>query len=274
MRAELDTESAGEATIRRWDEHARPWIILAALVPIIATVAHQREGILLVIDFVAWGIFLVDLIVHVRYRKGFLKSGVGMFDLAIVVMTFPWYIIPGLESADIILLARLARVARLFMEGSRTHAVRRLVGRLGRASLYATLLLVVCSLVVNQVEHGKNGFDDLGDSFWWGIVTITTVGYGDLVPETTAGRAVAIVLMIGGLAFLGALAGSLSAFLRVEDNTDAAASAEASPLPSSSSAAAPDIGAELAALRSEVAMLSRRIGELQQHQRPGSGPRS
>jgi voltage-gated potassium channel len=268
VRAELDAQSLGEQRIRRWDDRARPWIILAALIPIIATVSSQRQGMLLVIDLVAWLIFLVDLVVHIRNRPRFLRSGIGMFDLAIVIATFPWYIIPGLESTDLVMLARLARVARLFMEGSHTRPVRLLVQRLGRAFLYAALLLLVCALVVNDVEGGKHGFADLGDSLWWGVVTITTVGYGDLVPETTAGRAVAVVLMLGALALLGALAGSLSAFLRVQDTSDDDATAAAQQAATGQTER--DIGTELAALRTEVAELTRRIGELQH--RPHTGP--
>lgn len=256
--------SPGEQRIKRWDDRARPWIILAALVPIIATVVDRREGILLAIDFVAWGIFVVDLVVHVRNRKGFLKSGVGIFDLSIVVLTFPWYIIPGFENADIILLARLARVARLFMAGSHTRALRSLFKRLGRAFLYATILLFVCSLAVQEVEHGQNGFKDFGDSLWWGVVTITTVGYGDLVPETTGGRIIAVVLMLGGLALLGTLAGSLSAFLRIED-TDDDANADVPGAPLEQSVAhhvEQDVARELAALRAEIAELTRRVAEI------------
>ena len=268
VRAELDDQSLAEQRLQRWDDRARPWIILAALLPIIATMSSRREGLLLVIDFAAWLIFLADLAVHMHYRRRFLRSGIGMFDLAIVVATFPWYIIPGLESTDVILLARLARVARLFMVGSRTRPVRLLIQRLGRAFLYATLLLVSCSLIVNQVEDGKNGFDDVGDSLWWGVVTITTVGYGDLVPQTNAGRIVAAVLMIGGVALLGALAGSLAAFLRVQDTSGDAATVASQR--STSATVEHDVGRELAALRMEVAALSRHIGELQQ--RPHSGP--
>ena len=110
--------------------------MLAALLPIIASMtAGRREGVLLVIDFAGWGVFLVDLLVHVRHSRGYLRRGIGMFDLSIVVVTFPWYIIPGFENTDIVLLARLARVARLFMAGTRVGPFRSLVERLGRAAL-------------------------------------------------------------------------------------------------------------------------------------------
>ncbi len=243
---------AGEK-LARWDERARPAIILAALIPIVATVAERREGVLIVIDFVAWFVFLADLIIHVKLTRKYLKRGIGMFDLGVVIATFPWYIIPGFENADILLLARIARVARLFIAGTRLGPLRHLFERLGRAFLYAALLLIVCSIVVLQVEDHKNGFEDIWDSLWWGVVTITTVGYGDLVPETAAGRLVATVLMLGGLALLGALAGSLAAFLRIQD-TGGGDDDDDPP---------PDPATELAALRNEVAELNRRVAALQ-----------
>jgi voltage-gated potassium channel len=257
--AEAARDAADAARIERWDRRARPAIVAAALLPIIASVtAGPREGLLLIVDFAGWGVFLVDLLVHVRYSRGYLKRPVGMFDLAIVIVTFPWYIIPGFENADIILLARLARVARLFMESRHVGGVRRLLERLGRAALYAAVLVVVCSLVIDKVEHGTHGFNDFGDSMWFSIVTISTVGYGDLVPSTPAGRFVAVVLMLGGIALLGALAGSLGAFLRVQDT---GGDAEERVVATATTQAADDISA----LRVEIAEVNRRLAALQAH---------
>lgn len=238
-----------------WERRSRPAIILAALIPIIATIAERREGVLIVIDFVAWFVFLADLIVHIRLTRRYLKRGIGMFDLGVVIATFPWYVIPGLENADILLLARIARVARLFLAGTHLGPLRRLIERLGRAFLYGAILLVVCAIVVQQVEDGKHGFADIWDSLWWAVVTITTVGYGDLVPETAAGRVVAVILMFGGLALLGALAGSLAAFLRIQDT--------GGEQPGDEPATPADVATELASLRGEVTELNRRLAALQ-----------
>ena len=69
-------------------------------------------------------------------------------------------------------------------------------------------------------EHATNpGFKTYGDALWWGIVTLTTVGYGDIVPKTTTGRVAGIMIMFTGVAVLGLLAGSLASFFRIDPST-------------------------------------------------------
>jgi voltage-gated potassium channel len=80
----------------------------------------------------------------------------------------------------------------------------------------ASGVVVLGSLVAYHAEHPTNpGFATIGDAFWWGIVTLTTVGYGDVVPTTTTGRWAAVTIMITGIAVLGLLAGSLASFFRL-----------------------------------------------------------
>ena len=52
-----------------------------------------------------------------------------------------------------------------------------------------------------------------GDAWWWALTTMTTVGYGDMVPVTTTGRAVAAALMLGGIALLGTVTATLASWL-------------------------------------------------------------
>jgi voltage-gated potassium channel len=66
----------------------------------------------------------------------------------------------------------------------------------------ATAMSVIAAVIERLIDPA---FDDMGIALWWAVTTVTTVGYGDIVPESPAGRAAASVLMLTGLALIPAL---------------------------------------------------------------------
>lgn len=258
-----DGAQVSDPRLARWERRMNPVIICAALIPIVFALSPRRQDDpFLFVDIGSWLVFLVDLIVHMRLQPGYLRRGIGKFDTAIVVLTFPWYLIPGLGGAAVLGLARLGRVLRLVLAGGTTGVLRRLVDRLGKAGLYSLALIFVCSVIVFRVEPPSSGFTTLGDALWWGFVTFTTVGYGDLVPVTSTGRLVAIFLMIGGIGLIGLLSGSLAEFLRgggtaaTDDDAAPAPDGTAADRPTPTAAGPADLVVdEVRALRSELAEL-------------------
>ena len=102
------------------------------------------------------------------------RTGLGRFDLFVVIATAPWFLLPGAQAGGFVVLLRLAGLARLAMA---TKGSRRLFDRLGRIAVVAGGVLVTGSLVAYYAEHPANpGFATVGDALWWGIVTLTTVG--------------------------------------------------------------------------------------------------
>jgi len=244
----------------RFDAANRLPLIVSAILPLIV-VPESGNVVSLVIGVVTWLVFLVDYVVHVRHLEHYGRTGFGRFDLFVVIATAPWFLLPGAHSGSFVVLLRLARLARLVMASRNS---RLLFERLGRVAGVAVGVLVTASLVAYYAEHPTNPeFATVGDALWWGIVTLTTVGYGDIVPKTPTGRWAAVVIMLTGVAVLGLLAGSLASFFRL-DKGDAPPDTGGS-APAGAGEPVPDQAETLGALVTEVAALRRQVAQLSQH---------
>jgi voltage-gated potassium channel len=211
-----------------------------------------------VVGLGSWLVFVVDLVVQRRIDPAYLRRRNGRIDLTIVVLTFPYYVIPGISgSAAILLVARLARVVRLLLA---TAGLRRFAARLGKVALVAGIVVVLASLAAYQAEHKTNSeFATVGDALWWGIVTLTTVGYGDIVPKTTAGRLCGVAIMFTGIAVLGVLAGSLASLFNFESSSDDEATTGTA---ATEQAAWASVPVELTALQFQLRDMEMRLGRL------------
>jgi voltage-gated potassium channel len=87
------------------------------------------------------------------------------------------------------------------------------IRRAARTIAMATVLVTIGGGIVIHFADKAN-FPDIGDGLWWAVQTVTTVGYGDLVPTTTSGRIVAAVVMLAGIGFLTVITATItSAFV-------------------------------------------------------------
>jgi voltage-gated potassium channel len=252
----MSAEPAGSLTPaqiearERWQARFNGPIIVAAVLPLFMT-SSKSGWVEVVVGVGSWIVFVVDFVVQRHIDPRYLHRRRGRFDLAIVVLTFPIYLLPGISGGSaILLLARLARVARVLRA---TAGLRRFAERLGKVASIAGLVVLLASLAAYRAEHPVNpDFKTVGDAFWWGIVTLTTVGYGDVVPITHAGRFAGVAIMFTGIGVLGVLAGSLAALFHLDEAGQGADAAEEPP----------PVEAELLALQAELQAVQARLGEL------------
>ena len=117
-------------------------------------------------------------------------------------------------------LSRLARIARLLRGENKKTLVKDILENRSQYAAFLTILLTILVLTVASVlvlqfesKSPDANITTGGDALWYSIVTITTVGYGDFYPVTTAGRITAMFIMFMGVGIIGALASILASLL-------------------------------------------------------------
>jgi len=170
---------------------------------VIADLSGTAESITDTILNVTWVVFLVDYVVNLILAKPrwrwFYRH---LLDLAIVAL-------PLLRPLR---LLRLVTLLRVIQQVAGT-ALR------GRVVIYvagaASLLIFVAALAELDQERNAPGASivTFPDGLWWAVVTITTVGYGDLYPVTETGRLIATAVMLGGIALIGVVTATLASWI-------------------------------------------------------------
>ena len=218
-----------ETAVYRWTQGA-VWVLIAASIALVGldlTEVEQPDW-LVWIDRLILTLFAVEISLriltfrppqleifgdraavrlkeHVYARFIYALRPLNLIDILTVIAVFP-----ALRGLRALRLLRLLRANR-FSHGSIRNLLRAFEDN---ASLYLTALSTLFTAVgiggasMWLVERGVNEkVETLGDGLWWALVTITTVGFGDISPETTVGRVVAGVLMIFGMFMLALFAG-------------------------------------------------------------------
>ncbi len=147
----------------------------------------------------------VRLTTHVYARLVYALRPLNLIDILTVLAFFP--VLRGLRALRLLRLLRASRFYKGPLRGTmRAFEDNALLYLFAFSTLGVLVLLGGTSMWLAERDL-NSGVDTLGDGIWWALVTITTVGFGDISPETAVGRGVASVLMIAGMFMLALFAG-------------------------------------------------------------------
>jgi voltage-gated potassium channel len=182
---------------------------------------HLRYGRLFFI--LEWGftiLFTVEYLlrlISVRRPLLYVFSFLGLIDLLAIIPMYMSIFIAGAQSLLVLRALRLLRIFRIF---KLTHfltemsflgaAIRSSAKKIFIFMLVVIAIVVILGSIMYLVESEENGFRSIPESIYWAIVTITTVGYGDIAPVTPAGKFIASIIMLIGYGIIAVPTGILT----------------------------------------------------------------
>jgi len=194
--------------------------VVAVMLESTDTVAARYGDELRTFEWVVTILFTIEYLLRlycVRRPARYARSFFGIVDLLAILPTYLSLFIPGAQSLLVIRALRLLRVFRVLKlahfvgEASELTAALRASARKIIVFLGAVLtIVVIVGSIMYLIEGEANGFTSIPVSIYWAIVTMTTVGYGDIAPQTPLGKILASAIMIMGYGIIAVPTGIVS----------------------------------------------------------------
>ena len=199
-------------------------ILLSVAVVLIDSVQFYHDkyhSAIYVIEWIFTILFTVEYFIRIYCIKRpflYIKSFFGIIDLLSIIPTYISIILPASRYLSVIRILRVLRVFRvlklMFYIGEANMLMDALISSRRKITVFIFFILTLVTIIgsiMYIVEGEANGFTSIPRSIYWAIVTITTVGYGDISPQTELGRLFASIAMIIGYATIAVPTGIISA---------------------------------------------------------------
>ncbi len=199
-------------------------IVASIVVVLLESVAGLRAQYGALLRILEWGftlLFTAEYLLRLysvhkplRYATSFF----GVVDLLAVIPTYVSVLVPGAQGLLVIRILRLLRIFRVFKlanylnESRQLWAAVRASGRKIFIFLFVVItVVVIVGAVMHVVEGPAGGFTSIPTSIYWAVVTMTTVGYGDIAPQTPFGQFLATLVMLLGYGIIAVPTGIVTA---------------------------------------------------------------
>ncbi|WP_417429917.1 ion transporter [Halpernia sp.] len=195
-----------------------------AMMETVSLINVKYNHIFYEIQFVITILFTLEYalrILSIRNKKAYIFSGMGIIDFLAIAPFYLSLIFPVLHFFVIIRMLRMLRIFRIFNLADYQQDGIFIVKALKESSrkIYIFLLFLVIFIIIigscmYVIEDGKNGFSSIPQSIYWAVVTITTVGYGDVSPATAGGKFLSIIVMLCGYSIIAVPTGIVTSQFR------------------------------------------------------------
>ncbi len=194
--------------------------VVAVCLESVSSIQARFGEELLIIEWVITLLFTIEYflrIYSVQKPRRYIFSFYGLIDLFSILPTYLSIFLVGAQSLLVVRIFRLLRIFRIFKLGRYVGEAQTLKIALFRSTRKIIVFLgsvlsiaVFMGTVMYLVEGEDNGFTSIPKSIYWSIVTLTTVGFGDITPQTVLGQTIASALMILGYGILAVPTGIVS----------------------------------------------------------------
>ena len=202
-------------------------ILLSTIIIMLETVpdlSAQYYTIFYSLEFIITILFTLEYILRiacVKDREEYIFSPLGFLDLLSILPFYIGLFFPAMHYFVILRMLRMLRIFRIFNLADYMHDGQYILSALKHSSrkiyiflLFLCVFIVIIGSLMFVVEDGKNGFTSIPQSIYWAVVTVTTVGYGDVSPVTPIGKMLSIIVMLCGYSIIAVPTGIVTSELR------------------------------------------------------------
>ncbi|MEA5110954.1 hypothetical protein SDC9_17961 [bioreactor metagenome] len=200
------------------------WSILLSVVLVVVESVHEYnekyQFLFTIGEWLFTILFSLEYMLRIyviRRKTAYIFSFFGVVDLLAILPTYISLLFPGTQYLMVIRILRLMRVFRVFKLSNyltEANILRKALLASSRKILVflssIAVLVVVIGAIMYVIEGPKYGFRDIPTSIYWAVVTLTTVGYGDISPQTGVGQFFASVVMVLGYAIIAVPTGIMT----------------------------------------------------------------
>ena len=194
--------------------------VIIESIPSVRDIYGQEFYILELTLTIIFGFEYVLRLYAIRHPFKYAFSFFGIVDLLSILPIFLVVVMPGAQSLLVLRSIRLIRVFRIFKLGTYfdqgsviLHALRSSRYKISVFFFSIIIIVTIAGALMYMVETPESGFTSIPTSIYWAIVTMTTVGYGDIAPASALGKTLASLLMISGYAIIAVPTGIVTAEL-------------------------------------------------------------